>query len=72
MKEEKTYAIDLHCINCRRWVRVQIPLGMKLLVYLKSNTCENCGCTFVKNITEFKLIFPEILSGEEGQWGRND
>jgi hypothetical protein len=58
---EKFYEVKLQCINCKKWKTIQIPLGMKLLIFLKNNTCENCGCTFVKNVTEYKLIYPTII-----------
>jgi hypothetical protein len=60
-KYEKTYGVRLNCLNCRKWINVRIPLGVKLLYYLKTNTCENCGCMFCKNLSEFKLVFITTL-----------
>jgi formate dehydrogenase maturation protein FdhE len=54
--EQKYYKVRVRCFNCSRWLVLEIPMGTKLLVYLKNNTCENCGCAFVKNLADWKRI----------------
>jgi hypothetical protein len=60
--DQKYYKVRVRCINCLKWVIIDIPMGTKLLLYLKSNTCENCGCTFCKNITEWKSIYRTTIA----------
>jgi len=59
--EQKYYKVRISCVNCFKWLTLEIPMGTKLIFFLKNNTCENCGCTFVKNLGEFKMIYRNTL-----------
>ena len=59
---DKIYKVKFQCPNCRMWIKLDVPLGKKLIDFLKKNTCENCGVTFIKNVADWKRVSPSVIA----------
>ena len=51
----KTYEMNLWCRNCGKELKVNIPRGMTVKLWLIRKRCDNCGCS-MNGITTNKDI----------------
>jgi ribosomal protein S27AE len=54
--EQKYYKVRIFCPNCAKWTSLDVPMGTRLILFLKNNTCENCGCIFIKTMKDYREL----------------
>jgi hypothetical protein len=62
--EQKYYKVRINCPNCHKWMTIEVPMGTRLVLFLKQNTCMNCGCTFIKTMKDYRGL--AVLGGIDG------